>query len=252
MSRVTTTYRQSNKAVLALAVALLTALGGVAFDRLDAQGVEADDLYLALGLYAVVMALVLIRFARLATIASPAGLARRGLLRTRRVPWSRVQAIVIETAVSVREQEEHERAVAYLDNRRRLRLPGVDDKNLDALPETAETLRQQWIAGRGPAWHPIEAIQRVAAHRARRASAVVLAVRWLKIGIGVLAAAWIVLIIIDALPPQELRLPIALGLAVVIGVAGAIIEGLRSRSLPEPPATEPDGAAQPGPANPAA
>ena len=250
MSRVTITYRQRNKTVIGLAVAVLTALGAAAFNVLNGQGVDDRDVYIVLGLYAALIALVIIRFARLATIASPKDLVARGFLWTRRVPWSRVQAIVIETTVSVREQEEREHAVAYLDNRRRLALPGVNDKNLDALSEATETLRQQWIAGRGSAWQPIESIQGVAAHRARHKSALVLAVRWLKIGIGVMAGVWIVLILLKALPPQELRLPIALGLAVVIAIMGGVVESIRGRSLPERPAGQPESLAQPNQPNP--
>jgi hypothetical protein len=245
MSPVTTTYKQSNKTVLGLAGAVLAGLGAAAANALNQQGVEESTALIALGLYAALIVLAIIRFARLATIASPDGLVVRGFLRTRRVPWSRVQAIVIETTVSVREQEEREQAVAYLENRRRLALPGVNDKNLDALPEAAQTLRQQWIAGRGPAWQPMESIQRVAAHRARHKSALVLAIRWLKIGVGVMAGVWIVLILLKALPPPELRLPIALGSAVVIAIIGGVVESVRSRSLPDPPANNQDDLAQP-------
>ena len=250
MSRVTITYRQRNKTVIGLAVAVLTALGAAAFNTLDGQGVDDRDVYIALGLYAALIALVIIRFARLATIASSKGLVARGFLSTRRVPWSRVQAIVVETTVSVREQEEREHAVAYLENRRRLALPGVNDKNLDALSEATETLRQQWVAGRGSAWQPIESIQRVAAHRARHKSALVLAVRWVKIGVGVMAGVWIVLILLNALPPLDLRLPIALGFAVVIAITGGVVESIRGRSLPEQPASTADGVAQPNRPNP--
>lgn len=247
MSRVRTTYRQSNKTVIGLAVAVLAALVAAGINAVDGQGVDDRNVLVALGLCAALIGLVIIRFARLATFASPTGLVARGFLWTRKVPWSRVQAIVIETTVSVREQEEREHAVAYLENRRRLALPGVNDKNLDALSEAAETLRQQWIAGRGSAWQPIEPIQRLAAHRARRKSALVLAVRWLKIGVGVMAGVWIVLILLKALPPQELRLPIGLGLAVVIAIIGGVIESVRGQSLPEPPANMPDGVEQPNP-----
>jgi len=238
MSRVATTYRQSSKTVIGLATAIATALGGVALTALKGQGGNDRDLYIALGVYAALAVLVITRFARLATIASTKGLVARGLLWTRRVPWSRVQAVVIETTVSLREQEEHEHAVAYIDNRRRLALPGVNDKNLDALPAAAEALRQQWISARGSAWQPIEAIQRVAAHRARHKSALVLAVRWVKIGVGVMAVVWIVLIVFHALPPEELRLPIALGLAALVAIVGGVTENMRNRALPELPANE--------------
>jgi hypothetical protein len=250
MSRVTTTYRQSNKTVIGMAAAVVVALGAVAADALNRQDVDARTVQIALGLYAVLIGLVIFRFARLATIASPEGLAARGFLWTRRVPWSRVQAIVIETTISIREQEEHEHAVAYLDNRRRLALPGVDDRNIEALPGAVDAMRQQWTAGRGSAWQPIESIQRVAAHRARHKSAVVLAVRWLKIGVGAIAGVWIVLILLKALPPQELRLPIGLGAAVLIAVIGGVVESIRGRSLPEPPTNQSDGAAQPNPPSP--
>jgi Bacterial PH domain len=241
MSPVTTTYRQSRKTVLGLAVAILTALVGGGYGVLTGQGVSERDMLIALGLFTVVSGLVIIRFARHATVASPTGLVARGFLWSRRVPWSRVQAIVIEATVSLREQEEHEHAVAYLDTRRRLALPVVNDKNLDALPDAVEALRQQWIAGRGSAWQPIEEVQRVAAHRARRQSALVLAVRWLKIGIGVMAGVWIVLILLKALPPMELRLPIALGFAAVIAIIGMVVETVRARSLPVASADEPSG-----------
>ena len=60
-----------------------------------------------------------------------------------------------------------------------------------------------------------------------------------------MAGVWIVLILLKALPPQELRLPIALGLAVVIAITGGVVESIRGRSLPGQPAGTPDGVAQP-------
>jgi len=121
----------------------------------------------------------------------------------------------------------------------------VTDRNLEALAVAAEALRRLWIAGRGPTWQPVEDIQRAAHHRARRPSALVLVVRWLKIGVGAMAAVWIVLILLKALPPRELRLPIALGAAAVIAAVGAVVESIRARSVPVNPLRAPEGEAQP-------
>jgi len=243
--RVTTTYRQSTKTVIGFTVAMLLALLGVGYGVASERGVDDRDVAITLGLFVGLIGLMILRFARTATIASPDALVARRFFWTRRASWSRVQAIVVETAITLREQEEHERAVVYLDNRRRLTLPGVTDQNLDALPEAAEALRRLWIAGRGPTWQPMEDIQRAAGHRARRPSALVLVVRWLKIGIGVMAGVWIVLILLRALPPEELRLPIALGTAGVIAVVGLLVEGIRGKSLPTTSAQTPDGAPPP-------
>ena len=193
---------------------------------------------------------MIIRFARLATIASPKGLVARGFLGLAGCPgrgskqssWRRRSPFENRRSANTRSRTSKTVGAShYL---------GVNDKNLDALSEATETLRQQWIAGRGSAWRPIESIQRVAAHRARHKSALVLAVRWLKIGVGVMAGVWIVLILLKALPPLELRLPIALGLAVVIAITGGVVESIRGRSLPGQPAGTPDGVAQPNQPNP--
>jgi hypothetical protein len=228
---VTTTYRYSKKTVIGFAVAMLTTLLGVAYGIVSNESLDDQTAAIALGIAVVVIAVVILRFVRTATIASAEALVARRFLWTDRVAWSRVQAIIIETTVSLRDQDEHERAVAYLDNRRRLALPGVTDGTVDT-PEAVQALRGLWYAGRGPAWQPAPDVQRAADQRARRPSAVVLVIRWVKIGIGVTAGVWIVLILLKALPPQELRLPIGLGVAAVIAVIGLVVEGVRGRSLP--------------------
>lgn len=195
-----------------------------------------------IGSIVVFSAVLMLRFTRLATTVDATGVAIKGFFTTRRVPWSRIQAIIIETNSSHYTESKHPKqiAVAYLDNGRRLHLRGVDDKNLEAmnlqLPTVVDFLRQQWIAGRGDGWRPVADVQAAAAQMARfGVSAAIVGVVWFLAGVAVMTVLTTTLILLKG----ELDLPVfvdggsgflalVFGLMLGVPVIAGVVAGLHA------------------------
>jgi hypothetical protein len=199
-----------------------------------------------IGLIVVLSVVLMLRFVRLATVVDATGLVIKGFATTRRVPWSRIQAIIVETNASSLTEERHpkEIAVAYLDTGRRLQLAGVDDKNLAAtnrqLPVEVELLRQRWIAGRGASWQPVAAVQAKAAEMARyKVSSAVVGLLGFICAIVVMVVVAVVLVVVqgsELVDGDSDALPILLGLVfcvpTVVGIVawiGSVISRRRAR-----------------------
>lgn len=130
------------------------------------------QLWVSLGLILLVgFALVWVRV--IATITRREDIAIRGLIRTRRIPWSDVQDIRVEVNPGhlAKDSAPKEIVVVYDQTGRRRTLPHVNEKNLSGHGATlsAETqrLRTTWELRRGADWAPIAQVRAKAAERAR-------------------------------------------------------------------------------------
>jgi hypothetical protein len=242
VSQEPTVYRQSRTMVKSIGVAVLVAvlLGAVEILTGDFSAPAAAGV---IGSIVVLAAVLMLRFMRLATVVNASGIAVKGFVATRRVPWSRIQAITVELNPSHFTESRHPRqiAVAYRDTGRRLHLRGIDDKNLAAsnlqLSTVVESLRQRWIAGRGEGWRPVAAVQAKAAELSRfLVSAAVIGLLWFMSTIGIMAVLATALVLIKGelgLPVfvdsgSGLFLPVLLGLLFGVPIVAGVAGGLHS------------------------
>jgi len=225
---------------------LLALLAG--FIEIISDDYSAPATYGFIGFTVVLASVLFLLFTRLATVVDATGLVVKGFFTTRRVPWSRIQEIIVEANPSHYTEERHpkEIAVAYLDTGRRVPLRGIDDKNLAAvnlhLSTTVASLRQRWIASRGAAWRPIGAVQAKAAEMARYKmgswvvglkafmSAVVMAVV-LAVALAILNIEFDLPVFVDG--DSALFLPVVLGLVLgtptIVGILAWITSAVRRR-----------------------
>jgi hypothetical protein len=255
VNQATTVYPQSRKMIKSIGTAALIAVVLGAIDILM-DGSSTAEVIGLIGIVVFLAAVLMLRFMRMATIVDGMGLAVRDIVRTRRVPWSRIQSINIETNPSHFTESRHpkEIAVAYLDTGRRLQLPGVDDKNLAAmnlhLPVVVESLRQRWVSGRGAGWQPIAAVQARAAEMARyKVSSAVVGLLWFMAAVLVMVLLAVVLVVLSVgldVPvfvdgDSGLFLPVLLGLIlgvpIIVGASawiGSVVTRRRDRLAPPP------------------
>jgi hypothetical protein len=242
VNQATTVYQQSRAMVRSIGVAVSVAV------LLGAMEILTDDYSTPaavgiIGSIVLLAAVLMLRFMRLATVVDATGIAVKGFVATRRVPWSRIQTIVVETNPSHFTEDRHpkEIAVAYLDTGRRLTLRGIDDKNLSSmnlqLANVVDSLRQRWITGRGDGWQPVAAVQAKAAEMARfRVSATVVGLLWFIAGVGVMALVSTTLVLLKGeldLPVfvdggSGLFLPLLFGLLLGVPAVAGIIAGINS------------------------
>jgi hypothetical protein len=247
MNQATTVYRQSPKMIKSVGTGALivVALGAINFLW---DGYSTAEVVWLIGISAVLAAVLIVRFTRVKTVVDGTGLAVKDLVTTWRVPWSRIQAIMIETNPGhfTDSRQPKEIAVAYLDTGRRLPLLGVDDKNLAAMNlglwTVVESLRQRWAAGRGAGWQPISAVHtRVAEMAHYRVGSGVVGLLWFMSATAVTVLVAMALVIVSRefdVPAfvdseSELFLPVLLGLVlgvpVIVGIVAWIASTVRRR-----------------------
>jgi Bacterial PH domain len=249
VNQATTVYPQSRKMIMSIcAAALIAVLLGV-IDILTDRDYSTAEAAWFIGLIVVLAAVLILRFMRMATVADANGLVVRSFFRSRRVPWSRIQAIMVEANAGhfTEERQPKEIAVAYRDNGRRMPLFGVDDKNLAAtnrqLTVEVELLRQRWLASRGESWQPIAAVQTKAAEMARyKVSSAVVGL------LGFMSAIFVMVIITTVLvvaqvefdsplfldgdsDPSPLLLGLMLGVPTIVGILAWVGSALARRRI---------------------
>ncbi|WP_407838606.1 PH domain-containing protein [Streptomyces sp. DSM 116496] len=85
------------------------------------------------------------------------GIAVRNLLRVRRVEWAELHDIRAEAwpeKARAIPGTPRVRAYAYLRDGKRIVLPCVDDREVEAVRTEVALIRSVWTALRGPGWHP--------------------------------------------------------------------------------------------------
>jgi hypothetical protein len=167
------TYTVSTTVLRAFWLAM--GLGAVAV-AIEVLSDDAGSAAATLGFVAAFLVIVglLVAWAyRSATVTTPEHLTVRGLFRTRRIPWSRVQAIMIEiNPGAIAEGAAPKRiAVAYDATGRRVPLPHLNEKTFarryGSLESEVDNIRAAWLAGRGEGWTPVAHAQAKAADMAR-------------------------------------------------------------------------------------
>jgi hypothetical protein len=121
---------------------------------------------------AAVGAVLLLLF-RSATVIRPEAIVFRGVVRTRRVSWSEVQAVTIESNIAslINRRVPTRRMVIYDRLDRRLESAHFTNKNADSLEIEVEAVQVAWERGRGSDWAPVPDVQaRIAAQWRRRFS----------------------------------------------------------------------------------
>jgi len=181
--------------------------------------VVADDTWSAVARFGfvagflVIVGLLVAWAYRSATVTSPEHLTVRGLFRTRRIPWSRVQAIMIEmNPGSIAESDAPRRiVVAYDTAGRRIPLPHLNEKTFARrcgnLESEVDGIRAAWVAGRGPGWAPVAQAQAKAAEMARYGiNSWMVGLMWASLTLPVVAVVFAVGLIVGASPPWPLSL----------------------------------------------
>lgn len=168
------TYTVSSNVLRAVWVVIGLGAAGLLLDVTTEDGWSpAEKAWLLLGL-TVIVGLLVVWVHRVATVTTPEHVAVRGLFRTRRIPWSRVQAIAIELNPGrIAESGAPNRiVVVYDDAGRRITLPHLNEKRFERrygnLESEVDGIRAAWLAGRGEAWAPVAHVQARAAEVARR------------------------------------------------------------------------------------
>jgi hypothetical protein len=164
------------------------------------------------GFFAVVGLLVAWAF-RSATMTSPEHLTVRGLFRTRRIPWPRVQAIMIEVNPgSFAEGSAPRRiVVAYDAAGRRIPLPHLNEKTFarryGSLESEVDGIRAAWLAARGEDWVPVAHAQARAADMARYGiNSWMVGLMWASLTLPVVAIVFVVGLISGVGSPWPLSL----------------------------------------------
>jgi hypothetical protein len=150
---------------------------------------------------------------RSATVTSPEFLTVRGLFRTRRIPWSHVQAIAVEiNPGAIAESPAPQRiAVAYDAAGRRIPLPHLNEKTFakryGSLESEVDGIRAAWLAGRGEGWAPVAVAQAKAADMARYGiNSWMVGLMWASLTLPVVAIVFAVGLIADVSAPWPLSL----------------------------------------------
>ena len=208
-------------------------------------GVLSDDAWSAaakfwfIAGFVVIVGLLVTWVYRSATLTSPEHLTVRGLFRTRRIPWSRVQAIMIEiNPGSFAEADAPKRiVVAYDADGRRISLPHLSEKTLveryGGLESEVDSIRAAWLAGRGEGWLPLADAQAKAADMARYGiNSWMVGLAWASLTLLVVAIVFAVGLVVGvkaAWPLSLIFLPEAILVVPVVVFFVAAVASLISR-----------------------
>jgi hypothetical protein len=238
------TYTVSSTVLRAfwLAMGLGTAAVLIEVSSDEAWGAAAKFWFIAA--FFVIVGLLVTWAYRSATVTSPEHLTVRGLFRTRRIPWSRVQAIMIEmNPGAIAEGAAPKRiVVAYDETGRRIPLPHLNEKTFvegyGSLESEVDSIRAAWLAGRGETWAPVAHAQARAAEMVRYGvNSWMVGLMWASLTLPVVAIVFVVGLIVGVSGPWPVSLIfqpgaflVVPGLVFFVAAVASLISRRRART----------------------